>query len=71
MYRGDWAKEAGLENGVHSWEDLGVYFQWIKDNKEGVYPWDVLTAAAPLTLRSCLAAGRPPIPATSLSKACR
>ena len=40
MYRGDWAKEAGLENGVHSWEDLGVYFQWIKDNKEGVYPWD-------------------------------
>lgn len=40
MYRGDWAKEAGLEDGVHSWEDLGVYFQWIKDNKEGVYPWD-------------------------------
>ena len=25
---------------MHSWEDLGVYFQWIKDNKEGVYPWD-------------------------------
>ncbi len=41
MYRGDWATEAGLENGVHSWEDLGVYFQYIKDNKEGVYPWDV------------------------------
>ena len=40
MYRGDWAKEAGLENGVHSWADLGVYFQYIKDNKEGVIPWD-------------------------------
>ena len=40
MYRGDWALEAGLENGVHSWEDLGVYFQYIKDNKEGVIPWD-------------------------------
>ena len=40
MYRGDWAREAGLENGVHSWEDLGVYFQYIKDNKEDVVPWD-------------------------------
>ena len=40
MYRGDWAKEAGLENGVHSWADLGVYFQYVKDNKEGVIPWD-------------------------------
>ncbi len=40
MYRGDWAAEAGLENGVHSWEDLGVYFQYVKDNKEGVIPWD-------------------------------
>lgn len=40
MYRGDWAREAGLENGVHSWADLAVYFQYIKDNKEGVIPWD-------------------------------
>lgn len=40
MYRGDWATEAGLTNGVHSWEDLGTYFQYIKDNKEGVIPWD-------------------------------
>lgn len=40
MYRGDWAREAGLENGVHSWADMEVYLQWIKDNKEGVYPWD-------------------------------
>ncbi len=40
MYRGDWAKEAGLTNGVHSWVDLGKYFQYIKDNKPGVVPWD-------------------------------
>lgn len=40
MYRGDWAAEAGLADGVHSWEDLGVYFQYIKDNKPDVIPWD-------------------------------
>lgn len=40
MYRGDWARLAGLENGVHSWEDLGVYFQYIKDNMPDVIPWD-------------------------------
>ena len=40
MYRGDWAKEAGLENGVNSWEELGTYLQYVKDNKEGVIPWD-------------------------------
>lgn len=40
MYRGDWAREAGLTNGVHSWDDLGKYFQYIKDNKPGVIPWD-------------------------------
>ena len=40
LYRGDWAKEAGLENGVNSWEELGQYFQYIKDNKPDVIPWD-------------------------------
>ena len=70
MYRGDWAKEAGLENGVHSWEDLGVYFQWIKDNKEGVYPWDADGNGSSYSPR-CPAAGRPLIPATSSSKASR
>ncbi|MGN0747489.1 MAG: extracellular solute-binding protein [Aristaeellaceae bacterium] len=40
MYRGDWARAAGLENGVHSWADLGVYFQYIKDNMPDVIPWD-------------------------------
>ena len=40
MYRGDWARAAGLENGVHSWADLGVYFQYIKNNMPDVIPWD-------------------------------
>lgn len=40
IYRGDWAAEAGLTDGVKSWEDLGKYFQYIKDNKDGVIPWD-------------------------------
>lgn len=40
MYRGDWAKEAGLTNGAHSWADMRTYFQYVKDNKEHVIPWD-------------------------------
>ncbi len=40
MFRGDWAKEAGLANGVKSWEDLGKYFAYIKANKMDVIPWD-------------------------------
>ncbi len=40
MFRGDWAKEAGLANGVKSWEDLGAYFAYIKANKPDVIPWD-------------------------------
>jgi hypothetical protein len=45
MYRGDWAREAGLAGGVHSWEDLGVYFQYVKDVK-GLVPWDAEAAAS-------------------------
>lgn len=40
MYRMDWAKEAGLADGVHSWEDLTTYFTYVKNNKPGVIPWD-------------------------------
>ncbi|MDO5337450.1 MAG: ABC transporter substrate-binding protein [Eubacteriales bacterium] len=41
FYRGDWAAEAGLENGdVKSFEDLDTYFSYILDNKEGVIPFD-------------------------------
>ncbi|RKM58543.1 DUF3502 domain-containing protein [Butyrivibrio sp. XB500-5] len=41
IYRLDWAKEAGLENGVHSWEDMSKYVLWVKDNKKDLkYVWD-------------------------------
>lgn len=42
FYRGDWAKEAGLSDGtVTKFNDLTTYFQYVKENKEGVIPWDV------------------------------
>ncbi len=42
FYRGDWAKEAGLLDGtVTKFNDLTTYFQYVKENKEGVIPWDV------------------------------
>lgn len=49
FYRGDWAKEAGLANGVHNWADMGKYFQYIKDNKSGVIPWDAKPDASIVT----------------------
>lgn len=39
-YRLDWAKEAGLEDGVHSWEDLTTYFRYVKEAYPDVIPWD-------------------------------
>ncbi len=39
-YRGDWAKEAGINEPIKDFETLGKYFQYVKDNKEGVVPWD-------------------------------
>ena len=42
FYRGDWAKEAGFENGeITKFEDFTRYFEWIKANKPDIYPWDV------------------------------
>ncbi len=41
IYRLDWAKEAGLANGVHSWEDMTTYVKWVKENKTDLkYVWD-------------------------------
>ncbi len=41
IYRLDWAKEAGLANGVHSWEDMTTYVKWCKENKTDLkYVWD-------------------------------
>lgn len=45
FYRGDWAKEFGLDS-VQSFEELGQYFQGIIENKKGVIPWDVSGTAA-------------------------
>jgi len=40
-YRLDWAQEAGLTNGVHSWADMTEYFRWVKENVDGIQiPWD-------------------------------
>lgn len=41
IYREDYAKEAGLANGVNSWEDLGTYFASVKANHPDVIPWDI------------------------------
>lgn len=42
FYRGDWATEAGFENGdITKFEDFTKYFQWVKENKPEAYPWDV------------------------------
>lgn len=40
IYRLDWAREAGLEDGVHSWEDLTEYFRYVKEAYPDVQPWD-------------------------------
>lgn len=40
IYRGDWAKEAGLPTGPHSWEDMTTYFKGIKENHPDVIPWN-------------------------------
>lgn len=45
IYRGDWAKEANLA-AINNFTDLGKYFQYVKDNKENVIPWDVSGTAA-------------------------
>ncbi|GHV54849.1 hypothetical protein AGMMS49579_16250 [Spirochaetia bacterium] len=51
FWRGDWAGEAGLANGVHSWTDLEKYFQYIKD-KKGIIPWDAEAPASIVTQMS-------------------
>jgi hypothetical protein len=39
-YRLDWAKEAGLSNGVNSWADLTTYFKYVKGAYPDIIPWD-------------------------------
>ena len=40
IYRMDWAKEAGLADGVQSWEDLTTYFKYVKETYPDITPWD-------------------------------
>lgn len=40
IYRQDWAKEAGLTDGVKSWEDLTTYFDYVKTAYPDIIPWD-------------------------------
>lgn len=40
IYRLDWAKEAGLADGCHSWEDMTTYFKYIKEAYPEVTPWN-------------------------------
>ena len=40
-YRGDWAREFGINEHIDSYEKLEEYFQGIVDNKPNVIPWDV------------------------------
>ncbi len=47
FYRGDWAREAGFENGeITKFEDFTKYFEWVKANKPDVYPWDASNSAS-------------------------
>lgn len=40
FYRNDWAKEAGFTDGIHSFDDMGKYWQWVVDNQSEVIPWN-------------------------------
>lgn len=40
IYRLDWAKEAGLANGIHRWEDMTAYFKYVKEAYPDIIPWD-------------------------------
>ncbi len=45
FYRGDWATEAGFENGeITKFEDFTKYFEWVKATKPDAYPWDIAGA---------------------------
>jgi len=41
IFREDYAKEAGLTNGVNSWAELDTYFASVKKLHPDVIPWDI------------------------------
>ena len=40
IYRLDWAREAGLADGVHSWEDMTTYWKYVREAYPDITPWD-------------------------------
>lgn len=40
FYRGDWAVEAGLTEDITTIEELEQYWDYVKNNKPGVIPWN-------------------------------
>lgn len=40
MYRKDWAKDAGLTDGVRSWEDMTTYFKYVRETFPDMLPYD-------------------------------
>lgn len=51
FYRGDWAAEAGIEDGtITKFDDMTTYFKYIAENKQDVVPWDVSGKNAPVGL---------------------
>lgn len=49
FYRGDWAKEVGLDN-ITNFNQLETYFDGILKNHPGVVPWDASASAMPYGL---------------------
>lgn len=55
FYRGDWATEAGFEDGtITKFEDFTTYFEWVKENKKEAYPWDAAAVASDVALTGYL-----------------
>jgi len=55
FYRGDWATEAGFEDGtITKFEDFTTYFEWVKENKKDAYPWDAAAVASDVALTGYL-----------------
>lgn len=40
IYRLDWAREAGLNDGVSSWDDMTTYWRHVKETYPDIIPWD-------------------------------
>ncbi len=50
IYRGDWAGQAGMEEGLHSWDDMTKYFEYVIENHPEVTPFSADTASVTTAL---------------------